>query len=214
MPSPSSSSGRPRLEPVALPRPGPSPGHYHHNYLGNVQLLEERYQQLCSSLRALYRSVHELDEALQQQQQQESGDGGGDYDENGPDADLVDAILENQLVFRKQRHELEHVVVAGMRQLGVSPATAEVPNDIAVMDVDADCGRYAQQQQQQQHQGRRRRPGNDQDLGRPEGAVAGGATQGRGEGTDVQEGTSPTPDGDAPGDDDGGDADGHTGFYL
>lgn len=96
--------------------------------------------QLCSSLRALYRSMHDLDDALQSNDDD-------DEDENihgrSWDPDLVEAMVENRALFHKQLHELRHQVVGGMRELpGGSSETAEVPGDIAFMDVDAICQPY------------------------------------------------------------------------
>ncbi|KAL3923927.1 MAG: hypothetical protein SGILL_001361 [Bacillariaceae sp.] len=87
-----------------------------HNYEGNVQLMEARFMELSSSIRALYKSNKDLEEALQ---------------ESPGDADFMEAILENQDIIVKQRRELI-AVVHGMRVLG---ANVDVPDDIQTMDM-------------------------------------------------------------------------------
>jgi hypothetical protein len=89
--------------------------------------------------------MHDLDDALQSSNDEDDNE---DDDENPHqglrwDPDLVEAMLENHALFHKQLHELRHQVVGGMLELpGVSSTTAEVPGDIAVMDVDAICQPY------------------------------------------------------------------------
>ena len=85
-------------------------------YQGNVQLLEARYLQLCSSLRALHRSVEQLREFCKDPT-------------NEPDHVIVEAIFENVAVMRKQRTELTSVVKQ-MKQLN---ADTDVPDDIRIM---------------------------------------------------------------------------------
>ena len=85
-------------------------------YQGNVQLLEARYLQLCSSLRALHRSVEELRAFCKDPN-------------NEPDHVIVEAIFENLALMRKQRTELVSVVKQ-MKQLN---ADTDVPDDIRIM---------------------------------------------------------------------------------
>ena len=85
-------------------------------YAGNVQLMEARFLELSSSIRALYKSNQDLEEALQ---------------ESPGDADFIEAILENQGIIVRKRKEL-FTIVQGMQELG---ANVEVPDDIQTMDV-------------------------------------------------------------------------------
>ena len=110
--------------PVALPKPPSSeagkknkdpPTHY---YEGNVQLMEARYLELTSSIRALYRSVEELREFCKHPDTAEQAD-----------HVVVEAIFENLGVLRKQRRELSYVV-AKMNQL---KADTNMPDDIRIM---------------------------------------------------------------------------------
>jgi hypothetical protein len=152
----------PRIEPVAIPLPTTTTrteidnnkSYHFHDYMGNIQLLEERFLQLCSSLRALYRSIQELDSALQQQDNNDDDDNDDDGDDKTYDSDLVDAILENQIVFYKQKYELEHKVIPGMVRIlggGTSSSSSslrnpptDVPDDIVLMDVNTICDPYKQ----------------------------------------------------------------------
>jgi hypothetical protein len=89
-------------------------------YEGNVQLMEARFLELASSIRALYKSTQELWDILD--------------DNNGPedhDPDFIAAIAENQNLIVKQRDELNRVV-DGMRNVG---ANVDVPDDIQVMEI-------------------------------------------------------------------------------
>lgn len=113
----------PMTNPVAIPKPKepeqskaaskPAAIEY---YQGNVQLLEARYLQLCSSLRALHRSVEELRDFCKDPN-------------NEPDHVIVEAIFENVTIMRKQRTELVSVVKQ-MKQLN---ANTDVPDDIRIM---------------------------------------------------------------------------------
>ena len=109
--------------PMALP-PAPSPaaatnrdstGCY---YEGNVQLMEARFLELTSSIRALHRSVEDLREFCK-------------HPETAGEADhvVVEAIFENLGVLRKQRRELA-TIVAKMNQL---KAQTNMPDDIRIM---------------------------------------------------------------------------------
>ncbi|KAG7340169.1 cobalamin synthesis protein CbiX [Nitzschia inconspicua] len=86
-------------------------------YTGNVQLMEARLLELSSSLRALYRSNRDLEDALL---------------EAPNDRDFMEAISENKALMTKQKKELTQVV-RSMKNLG---ANVEVPDDIQVMDID------------------------------------------------------------------------------
>jgi hypothetical protein len=90
-------------------------------YMGNVQLMEARFLELSSAIRALYKSNNDLQEALQ---------------ECPGDVDFTEAIHENQGIIVKQRKELM-AIVQGMRDLG---ANADVPDDIQTMDVKVSSG--------------------------------------------------------------------------
>ena len=85
-------------------------------YTGNVQLMEARFLELSSSIRALYKSNQDLEEALQ---------------ESPGDADFIEAILENQGIIVRKRKELVRIV-KGMQEMG---ANVDVPDDIQTMDV-------------------------------------------------------------------------------
>lgn len=86
-------------------------------YEGNVQLMESRFLELSSSIRALHKSNQELENAL--------------YETPG-DPDFMEAVLENQGLINKQRKELRKIVKV-MKNLG---ADLDVPHDIQVMQVD------------------------------------------------------------------------------
>lgn len=107
--------------PISVPKPNDTskaskPAAAIEYYQGNVQLLEARYLQLCSSLRALHRSVEQLREFCKDPN-------------NEPDHVIVEAIFENLAVMRKQRTELGSVVKQ-MKQLN---AVTDVPDDIRIM---------------------------------------------------------------------------------
>ena len=101
-----------------------------YSYEGNIQLLEARFLELTSSIRALYKSNQELQDAL---------------DDCPNDPDFIQAINENIGIIKKQQKELVKVV-QGMRNLG---ANVDVPDDIQVMDVDGSVTNPSFQQQQQ-----------------------------------------------------------------
>ena len=94
-------------------------------------MLEARFLELTSSVRALYKSNQELQDAL---------------DDCPNDPDFIQAINENIGIIKKQQKELVKVV-QGMRNLG---ANVDVPDDIQVMDVDGSVTNPSFQQQQQQ----------------------------------------------------------------
>ena len=103
-------------------------------YQGNIQLLEARYLQLCSSIRALWKSVEELRAFCKNPETQDRAD-----------HVIVEAIFENLEFLRKQRKELASVVQE-MKQLR---ADTEVPDDIRIMvlgdeneQVEGDDGVY------------------------------------------------------------------------
>ncbi len=108
--------------PVALPKPKDNSKPKQpviQYYQGNIQLLEARYLQLCSSIRALWKSVEELRAFCKDPETQDRAD-----------HVIVEAIFENLNVLRKQRKELASVVVQEMKKLG---ADTEVPDDIRIM---------------------------------------------------------------------------------
>jgi hypothetical protein len=125
-----------------------------YNYEGNIQLLEGRFLELASSVRALYKSNEELHDAL------------GDCPN---DPDFIQAIHENIGIMKKQQAELVQVV-NGMRNLG---ANVEIPDDIRVMDVDGSVVPPSTtdptfQQQQQQRSNRQSNTGTTSDDGTQE----------------------------------------------
>lgn len=85
---------------------------------GNLQLMEARLTQLYSSLRALYRSNSELQEALA---------------DNPMDRDFLVAVEENWETMRNQR-ALAMELVSEMKQRG---ANIDLPLDICEMDIPA-----------------------------------------------------------------------------
>lgn len=116
----------PRLNPVALPKPdkaataaAAAAGASHTSYYeGNVPLMEARFLELSSSIRALYRSVEELRDFCKDP-------------ETADEADhvVVEAMFENLGLLRKQRKELV-TIVASMNRLN---AHTDVPDDIRIM---------------------------------------------------------------------------------
>ena len=114
----------PRLNPVALPKPDKAAtvtaaaASHTSYYEGNVPLMEARFLELSSSIRALYRSVEELRDFCKDP-------------ETGDEADhvVVEAIFENLGLLRKQRKELV-TIVASMNRLN---AHTDVPDDIRIM---------------------------------------------------------------------------------
>jgi hypothetical protein len=106
---------------VALPKPAPKKNTQSaiaasQYYEGNVQLMEARFLELSSSIRALYRSVEELRDFCKDE-------------DNDADHIVVEAIFENLGVLRKQRKELV-TIVGQMNQLH---AHTDVPDDIRIM---------------------------------------------------------------------------------
>jgi hypothetical protein len=88
------------------------------HYAGNVQLMEARFLELSSSIRALYRSNADLEDALV---------------ESPGDEDVLEAIAENKALITKQKKELTDVVQS-MKNLG---SNVEIPDDIQVIDVNS-----------------------------------------------------------------------------
>jgi hypothetical protein len=127
--------------PVALPKPVPKSTTtaavlY---YEGNVQLMEARFLELSSSIRALYRSVEELREFCKNPETEDEAD-----------HVIVEAIFENLVVLRKQRKELVSVVEQMNHTLHTNSST-NVPDDISIM-VLGDEKEIQQQQQRQQEE--------------------------------------------------------------
>jgi hypothetical protein len=87
-------------------------------YTGNVQLMEARFLELSSSIRALFQSNQELEVALLAAPE---------------DKDFSEAIVENKALIVKQRKELTQVVQS-MRNLG---SNIEVPVDIQIMQLNS-----------------------------------------------------------------------------
>jgi hypothetical protein len=96
-------------------------------YTGNVQLMEARCLELTSSIRALYKSIQELQSFIEEEQQQQQQKAEG----QNADPEFVQAIEENVILIDKQRAELVSLI-QGMQQFG---ANIQVPEDIQVMDV-------------------------------------------------------------------------------
>ena len=127
--------------PVALPKPASKDGDKASNssrppiqyYQGNIQLLEARYLQLCTSIRALYGSVEQLREFCKAQPETAAAD-----------RVIVEAVFENLGVLRKQRTELVSVV----KDMQALHADTNLPDDIRIMvlgnekeeKADADTG--------------------------------------------------------------------------
>jgi hypothetical protein len=129
---------------ATLPKPTPS---YHDTsdtnyYEGNIQLMEARYLELCSSIRALYRSINEIREFINDNiaddNNNNDNNNSDNNDDNNDDAtncdnDFIDAINENIILFNKQRLELYNIV-NGMNNLNTK--IMDVPDDIYIMVVD------------------------------------------------------------------------------
>mmetsp|Transcript_28120 Transcript_28120/g.60483 ORF Transcript_28120/g.60483 Transcript_28120/m.60483 type:complete len:152 (-) Transcript_28120:617-1072(-) len=119
------------MNPITKAKPPTNPNNNNCNhasnyyYSGNAQLMEARFLELSSSIRALYRSLGELRRYLL---------------ENPTDKDslvLLQAIVEDKTVLRKRRAELVSVV-EGLQQLGLA---IDVPDDVRLMVVhDGDDG--------------------------------------------------------------------------
>ena len=141
----SSNTNARRIEPIAIPKPPPSsssssdqqhqqPIHRQHvqerYYAGNVQLMEARVMQLSSTVRALYRSIQELQVAIDEERNDTTATTA--TTSKVPDPDFVDAIAENTGLIERHKKELDELIVA-MHDAGAS--SAEVPDDINVIDV-------------------------------------------------------------------------------
>eukprot|EP00533_Pseudo-nitzschia_delicatissima_P013519 CAMPEP_0197266424 /NCGR_PEP_ID=MMETSP1432-20130617/2998_1 /TAXON_ID=44447 /ORGANISM="Pseudo-nitzschia delicatissima, Strain UNC1205" /LENGTH=128 /DNA_ID=CAMNT_0042731293 /DNA_START=16 /DNA_END=402 /DNA_ORIENTATION=- len=87
-------------------------------YQGNVQLLEARFLELSSSIRALFKSVEELREFCKNPETQDQAD-----------HVIVEAIFENLGLLRKQRKQLVQVV----QEMKNLRADTDVPDDIRIM---------------------------------------------------------------------------------
>ena len=127
--------------------PTPTPSSYHDTstsnyYEGNIQLMEARYLELCSSIRALYRSINDIREFItttnddnDSTNTDDNDSNNDDNDDNNCNNDFIDAINENILLFQKQRFELYNIV-NGMNNLNTK--IMDVPDDIYIMVVDHD----------------------------------------------------------------------------
>jgi len=116
--------------PIALPKPAPQGSSNSGNnntstttpavryYEGNIQLLEARFLQLTSSIRALHRSVEELRDFCKDSER-----------EGQVDHVIVESVFENLGILRKQRRELTTVV----DQMNELHANTDVPDDIKIM---------------------------------------------------------------------------------
>jgi len=96
--------------------------------------------ELSSTVRALYRSIQELQVAIDEEwnddnnsKDNNNNDSKGNVN-NGPDPDFVDAIAENTGLIERHKKELKELIVA-MKDAGAS--SAEVPDDIDVIDVSS-----------------------------------------------------------------------------
>jgi hypothetical protein len=87
-------------------------------YKGNIQLMETRFSELSSSIRALCKSNKELEDALLM---------------TPGDEDFIEAIVENKALMIKQKKELTEVVQS-MRTMG---SNVDVPDDVQIMDVNS-----------------------------------------------------------------------------
>lgn len=106
-----------RADPIATQRKETSGSNSSDNpqkyYAGNLQLMEARFLELSSNIRALNNSNQQLKEEL----------------EEADDPDFRMAIDENAKVIRKKRREILDVVV-DMKRMG---ANIDVPDDIQTM---------------------------------------------------------------------------------
>ena len=132
-----------------------------HYYDGNLQLLEARYLELASSIRALYTSMEEIRDYLEQQEQEQAEKNKQDTTNNNnnnnnddeEDDVFIDALKENQLFFYKQRNEL-FTIVKKMNIL--QPHVIDVPADIQIMVLNTEEG----QEEEHKHQEHRDRKEN------------------------------------------------------
>ncbi|OEU13178.1 hypothetical protein FRACYDRAFT_243070 [Fragilariopsis cylindrus CCMP1102] len=119
----------------------PTPSYHDTNnsnyYEGNIQLMEARYLELCSSIRALYRSINDIREFIttNTNDNDKDGDDNKKNDDDNCNNDFIDAINENIILFNKQRFELYNIV-NGMNNLNTK--IMDVPDDIYIMVVDHD----------------------------------------------------------------------------
>ena len=102
------------VEPEAIPKPIPEDAILES---GNLMLMEARFLQLVSSIRALVKSNSDLQEALQ---------------EDPDDGDFLTALSENKLVIGKNRKTLLDLVMS-MKRLG---GKIDLPDDIRDLEVD------------------------------------------------------------------------------
>ena len=121
-------------------QPTPEPPSYHDTsnsnyYEGNIQLMEARYLELCSSIRALYRSINEIREFItnDNNDNDKDGDDNKKNDDDNCNNDFLEAINENIILFNKQRLELYNIV-NGMNNLNTK--IMDVPDDIYIMVVE------------------------------------------------------------------------------
>eukprot|EP00546_Thalassionema_frauenfeldii_P018512 CAMPEP_0178902202 /NCGR_PEP_ID=MMETSP0786-20121207/4474_1 /TAXON_ID=186022 /ORGANISM="Thalassionema frauenfeldii, Strain CCMP 1798" /LENGTH=133 /DNA_ID=CAMNT_0020573443 /DNA_START=107 /DNA_END=508 /DNA_ORIENTATION=- len=98
------------MEPISIPKPENKDAALS-QHSGNLMLMEARYQELVSSIRALIRSNKELNDALV---------------DTPNDTDFLEAVSENRGVILKQRTMLLKLVL-DMRRQG---ADMDVPEDI------------------------------------------------------------------------------------
>jgi hypothetical protein len=103
------------VEPTAIPKPTPEDAVLDS---GNLMLMEARFLQLVSSIRALVRSNEDLEEALK---------------DSPEDGDFLAAISENKLVIGKNRKYLLDLVMS-MKRLG---GNIDLPDDIRDLNIEA-----------------------------------------------------------------------------
>jgi multidrug resistance efflux pump len=146
------------IDPIAVPKPSSSsseqqqvPVHRQpicdRYYTGNVQLMEARVMELSSTVRALYRSIQELQIAVDEERSSDDNDTG--TDSAGADPVFVEAIEENAVLIERHQKELSELVHA-MNESGAT--SAEVPDDIRVIDVPSIRQQLKQYQKQSQQQ--------------------------------------------------------------
>jgi len=109
-------------------------------YEGNVQLMEARFLQLSSSIRALYRSIQELREFIHNNapapapapaDDNDNTNNTNTNDNDNDNGEFVDAINENVVLLEKQRFELTEIV----ERMNIMNAPTNVPDDIRIMIV-------------------------------------------------------------------------------
>ena len=116
--------------PIAVPKPKPMPSSTstHNYYEGNVPLMEARFLELSSSIRALYRSIQELREFIIS-----DNDNDNNNDDDNDNSEFIQAINENVVILQKQRSELFEIV----ERMNILNAHTDVPDDIRIMVVEA-----------------------------------------------------------------------------